>query len=205
MITTKTAATKDLPPVRVMPTPNPHSAKFILPLSLSSGGVHHTFSRASADLPPLVIALFEAFEEASALFVMHNFLTLTKKEEASWQPLAADIQQFLGTYLQDDRSLAMTTETPHAESSNSTPSSLPIETRIKKILEEYIQPAVMQDGGLIVFDSYADGVVRLRLNGACKGCPSATLTLKGSIERLLQNMLPEEVKTVEAIEAEEDE
>jgi len=70
--------------------------------------------------------------------------------------------------------------------------------KIKTILEEYIRPAVEQDGGAITYHSYNDGVVRVRLQGSCSGCPSSMITLKAGIENLFRRMMPDEVKAVEA-------
>jgi Fe-S cluster biogenesis protein NfuA len=69
--------------------------------------------------------------------------------------------------------------------------------KIKGILDEYIRPAVEQDGGAIVFHSFVDGVVKVLLQGSCSGCPSSTVTLKAGIQNLLTRMLPE-VKEVQA-------
>jgi len=54
------------------------------------------------------------------------------------------------------------------------------------------------DGGDIIFQSFEEGIVRLKMQGSCSGCPSSTLTLKAGIEGLLTRMVPE-VKQVEAI------
>jgi Fe-S cluster biogenesis protein NfuA len=70
------------------------------------------------------------------------------------------------------------------------------EKRIKGILDEYIRPAVEQDGGAISFHSFEDGKVKVLLQGSCSGCPSSTVTLKMGIENLLKRMLPNEVKEV---------
>jgi len=67
------------------------------------------------------------------------------------------------------------------------------------LLEEYIRPAVEQDGGAIEYKSFEDGVVKVFLQGSCSGCPSATVTLKSGIENLLKSMIPE-VKSVVAEE-----
>ena len=71
--------------------------------------------------------------------------------------------------------------------------------KIKTILEEYIRPAVEQDGGAITYHSFQDGVVRVKLQGSCSGCPSSTITLKAGIENLFTRMMPGEVKSVEAL------
>ena len=62
-----------------------------------------------------------------------------------------------------------------------------------------IRPMLQNDGGDIEFvDIDADNVVKVRLQGACKGCPSAAMTLKMGVERLLKERVPE-VKEVIAM------
>ena len=58
-------------------------------------------------------------------------------------------------------------------------------------MEEYIQPAIEQDGGAIQFESYNNGIVKVSLQGACSGCPSSKITLKAGIEKLLKRFIPE--------------
>ena len=70
--------------------------------------------------------------------------------------------------------------------------------RIKALLESHVRPAVAQDGGDIIYESFQDGILKLRLQGSCSGCPSSTMTLKAGIEGLMTRMIPE-VKTVEAV------
>jgi Fe-S cluster biogenesis protein NfuA len=66
-------------------------------------------------------------------------------------------------------------------------------------LEEYVGPAVAQDGGQIKFAGYQDKKVMVLLQGACNGCPSSTATLQQGIKNLLQKMLPTLVEEVEAV------
>ena len=62
-----------------------------------------------------------------------------------------------------------------------------------------IRPALQGDGGDVEHvDISADGVVRVRLKGACGGCPMSQMTLKMGIERILKKEVPE-VKSVEAV------
>ena len=67
------------------------------------------------------------------------------------------------------------------------------------MLTTYVKPAVEMDGGNIEFSNYVDGVVTLKMQGACSGCPSSQVTLKSGIEGLLKRMVPE-VKEVVAEE-----
>lgn len=71
------------------------------------------------------------------------------------------------------------------------------ENKVKETLD-LIRPRLQADGGDVEFVSATDGVVKVRLTGACGGCPMATMTLKAGIERFLKDRIPE-VKTVESV------
>ena len=61
-----------------------------------------------------------------------------------------------------------------------------------------VRPALLADGGDVQLIDVKDGVVTLRLTGACGGCPMATMTLRNGIERVLKEHVPE-IKEVVAI------
>lgn len=62
-----------------------------------------------------------------------------------------------------------------------------------------VRPALQRDGGDVeLVEVSDDGVVKVRLTGACHGCPMAQMTLQMGIERVLKEAIPE-VKTVEAV------
>ena len=61
-----------------------------------------------------------------------------------------------------------------------------------------IKPMLQADGGDVEFVEYEDGVVKVRLQGACAGCPMSQMTVKNGIERMLKQEIPE-IKSVEAI------
>jgi len=66
-----------------------------------------------------------------------------------------------------------------------------IKDKVAEVIDR-IRPAVQSDGGDIEFIDMDDqGVVQLRLHGACVGCPSSTMTLKMGIERNLKDRVPE--------------
>jgi Fe-S cluster biogenesis protein NfuA len=68
-----------------------------------------------------------------------------------------------------------------------------IVAEIKALLDSRIRPAVAQDGGDILFDSFdeATGVLNLRMRGACAGCPSSSATLKAGVEQMMRHYVPE--------------
>ncbi len=69
---------------------------------------------------------------------------------------------------------------------------------VKKVLDQ-IRPGLQADGGDVeLVEITEDGIVKVRLVGACHGCPMATLTLKNGIERTLKKKIPE-VKEVVSV------
>jgi Fe-S cluster biogenesis protein NfuA len=69
--------------------------------------------------------------------------------------------------------------------------------KIKAALDE-IRPSLQADGGDVELVDVNNGTVRVRLTGACGGCPMATMTLKKGIEQVLKQRVPE-VKEVIAV------
>ncbi|MCP4050976.1 MAG: NifU family protein [bacterium] len=63
--------------------------------------------------------------------------------------------------------------------------------KIKEVLEKEVAPALAMDGGGISFVDYSDGVVKVKLEGACQGCPGAVMTLKMGVEARLKDRIPE--------------
>ena len=62
---------------------------------------------------------------------------------------------------------------------------------IKKQITEKIRPALVMDGGNIEFVDYDDGILKVRLLGACHGWPMASITLKNAVEGILKEYIPE--------------
>jgi len=73
-----------------------------------------------------------------------------------------------------------------------------MEEKIQHLINK-IRPLLQQDGGDVEFVEFVDGVVNVRLTGACSGCPMSQITLKDGIEKLLKKEIPE-IKSVENIE-----
>jgi Fe-S cluster biogenesis protein NfuA len=69
--------------------------------------------------------------------------------------------------------------------------------RVEKALDS-IRPALMADGGNVELVAVEDGIVKVRLKGACGTCPSAMMTLKQGIEVRVKEEVPE-IKEVEAV------
>ncbi|OFZ80827.1 MAG: hypothetical protein A2583_01590 [Bdellovibrionales bacterium RIFOXYD1_FULL_53_11] len=70
------------------------------------------------------------------------------------------------------------------------------EKMIRVIIDTEIKPALAMDGGDIEFIKFEEGKVFVRLQGACKGCPGARMTLKMGVERRLREKIPEVTEVV---------
>jgi Fe-S cluster biogenesis protein NfuA len=73
-----------------------------------------------------------------------------------------------------------------------------VETRVKAALAE-IKPQIQADGGDIDLVAIENGIVKVKLRGACVGCPMSALTLKQGVERVIKQRVPE-IKSVEAVQ-----
>ncbi|MBW1830024.1 MAG: NifU family protein [Deltaproteobacteria bacterium] len=69
--------------------------------------------------------------------------------------------------------------------------------KVQAVLNK-IRPMLQADGGDVELVDVEDGVVRVRLQGACAGCPMSQMTLKNGIERLLKNDIPEVQSVISA-------
>jgi Fe-S cluster biogenesis protein NfuA len=72
-----------------------------------------------------------------------------------------------------------------------------MQEKVKEVLDK-VRPYLMRDGGNVELVGIEGGTVKVKLVGACAGCPHSTMTLKNGIERILKQEIPE-VKEVIAV------
>src|SRR3989337_3931630 len=176
--------------------PNPNSLKFVINDMLVPEGLSFDFPDIeSTSISPLAKELF-SFPFVDRVFFAGNFVTVTKKEQVEWLEIQSKLKDYIKKYLEEGKPIIEIKDGDEV---------LPMEEetetikKIKTILEEYIRPAVEQDGGAITYHSFQDGIVKVKLQGSCSGCPSSMVTLKAGIENLFTRMMPGEVKSVEAL------
>lgn len=175
--------------------PNPNSLKFVVNEMLVPEGMSFDFpDPASAKDAPLAQELF-MYPFVERVFYMSNFITVTKEEDVEWLEIQSILRDHIQKFLESGKLIL------DAKAAADIPAEDETETikKIKNILDEYIRPAVEQDGGAITYHSFQEGIVKVILQGSCSGCPSSTVTLKAGIENLFKRMMPEEVKGVEAL------
>ena len=175
--------------------PNPNSMKFVVNfMLLQEGGSFDYPNIESAKESPLAQELFQ-IPNVERVFYMSNFITVTKSESVEWPEIQNEVKNVIKPYLENDKPLILQEldKDPLFDENDSE-----VVKQIKGILDEYIRPAVEQDGGAIGFASFNDGVVKVSLQGSCSGCPASAVTLKSGIENLLKRMLPNDVREVVA-------
>lgn len=172
--------------------PNPNSLKFVSDIILLPEGSVDYANPLSAENCPLAVDLFK-FSFVKRVFITANFVTITKAEDIDWYEISPMLKSLIKGYLEEGKPL-FRERIKVDEISADDPE---VVQKIKVMLDEYIRPAVEQDGGAINFKSYDEGIVTVTLQGSCSGCPSSTVTLKAGIENLLKRMIPE-VKEVVA-------
>ena len=177
-------------------TPNPAVMKFVANKMVVDVDHVEFHNIEEAAISPLATELFH-FPFVKEVFMSSNFIAIQKYNVVEWETVTQEIRQFILDYIQAGKPVLTGTPkgAPTAESEEA-PAMDPleglgdIELRIVDILEEFVKPAVAQDGGNIAFVAYENKVVKVQLQGACAGCPSSTLTLQQGIKNILQRMLP---------------
>jgi Fe-S cluster biogenesis protein NfuA len=185
-------------------SPNPESMKFVLNSQLLADGVSVDYPNLEAAAnSPLAQELFN-FDYVGRVFIAQNFVTITKTTEHQWAQLIPELRTFLKSYIEAggplftvDPAAEQRASQQAAATGDASEADQQISQKIIDLLDNYVRPAVEQDGGNITFKSYHEGIVTVNLQGSCSGCPSATVTLKSGIENLLKRMVPE-VKEVVA-------
>ena len=185
-------------------TPNPATMKFVANKHILISGESAEFLNQSEakGYSPLAEELFN-FPFVKGVFIAANFVTITKTDAIGWDYITMELREFIRDFIGDGKEvlIRMPDQRKESESTNEHPKKdIPAseyDDAIRTLLDEYVRPAVEGDGGAIDFRGYENGTVTVVLKGSCAGCPSSTATLKGGIENLLKQHLPE-VKEVVA-------
>ena len=181
----------DLVNVYAEATPNPGSMKFVVNRMIYPNESMDYRKVEEVKNSPLALELF-GYPFVKGIFIMNNFITITKATDYEWVDIIPELRKFLKEYIEAGK-VVMEKKTDLTEEEENE-----VITKIKKLLEDHVKPAVEMDGGAIDFKKFEQGVVTVTMKGSCSGCPSSTLTLKAGIENLLKRMVPE----VDAVEAE---
>jgi Fe-S cluster biogenesis protein NfuA len=178
-------------------TPNPATLKFLPGETVLGQGALEFHSPESAAGAPLAQALLSIPGVSSVMFGP-DFVSVTKNG-AEWAHIKPAV---LGVIMEHFSSKAplLTGEASQANLDGEffDPADAETVATIKELIETRVRPAVAGDGGDIVFRGFRDGVVYMKMKGACSGCPSSAATLKNGIENLLRHFVPQ-IRGVEQV------
>ena len=176
-------------------TPNPATLKFLPGRDVLGATTADFASADAAAQSPLATALF-ALPGVVRVFLGSDFVTVTKTDAVTWQALKPQVLGAIMEHFVAGRPVIV--QTARTADEDVDPADAEIVAQIKQLIDTRVRPAVAGDGGNIVFRGYRDGIVRLQMQGACSGCPSASATLKHGIENMLRHYVPE-VQAVEQV------
>lgn len=183
--------------IQTQPTPNPLSLMFYPGKPVMEVGSSDFPNARSAMNAPLAKALY-GIDGVTRVFFGSDFVTVTKSEDVSWDFLKPEIFAAIMDFYSSGQPLFLDSATAAAKDTAINEDDSETVAMIKELLETRIRPAVQDDGGDIEYIGFEpeSGIVKLRMQGACSGCPSSSVTLKSGIENMLMHYVPE-VKAVE--------
>jgi Fe-S cluster biogenesis protein NfuA len=176
--------------IQTEPTPNPATLKFLPGRDVMGQGTADFASAEAAKRSPLAERVF-GIDGVTGVFLGNDFITVTKESDKEWHLLKPAILGAIMEHFTAGRPVILEAA---AGSQASDEEDSEIVAQIKELIETRVRPAVAQDGGDIVFESFEDGVVTLQMHGSCQGCPSSTATLKSGIENMLKHYIPEVIE-----------
>jgi Fe-S cluster biogenesis protein NfuA len=177
-------------------TPNPATLKFLPGQLVMAAGSREFVDEDEAEASPLAQALF-SLGDVTGVFFGRDFISVTAGEGVDWGALKPQVVTILldhfisGAPLFQAGSAAGISVPAEDEDLGDDPADADIVDQIKDLLETRIRPAVANDGGDVLYRGYREGVVYLKMQGACSGCPSSSATLKNGIESLIKYYVPE--------------
>lgn len=179
--------------IRTEDTPNPRVIKFVPGKPVMLEGTYEVTNSTQAQGTALARDLM-SITGVESLFFGSDFISVTRREDVEWPVINPSIFAAIMQFYAHHQAVEIAVDAQQSPVNHEDP----VVQSIIDIIDSHIRPAVAQDGGDIIFDHFKDGTVYVKLQGACSGCPSSSLTLKSGIENMLRHYVPQ-VQMVEAI------
>ena len=181
--------------VQTEETPNPNTLKFLPGKTVSKVGSFE-FTAKDQTENKLIKGIL-SMKKVNMVFLGPDFITVKKTEQILWKEIKPKIISLINEYYLKDNVSILDKNYVKQKSNDKEPTDEVVK-KIISILDEKIRPAVARDGGDIKFKSFDNGLVTVKLQGSCSGCPSSVMTLKQGVQNLLCHYVSE-VKRVEAV------
>ena len=178
--------------VQTQNTPNPNSLKFIPGKKVSTSGSFEISDKEKVNNE--LVRNILSINGVTSIFLEEDFLSVNKLEKSEWEDIKHIVISFINEFYANGNEFIIDKNVQEKTQQNYTE----IEKKIINILETKVKPAVARDGGDIKFEEFKNGIVKVKLQGSCSGCPSSTMTLKQGVQNLLCHYISD-VKEVIAI------
>jgi NFU1 iron-sulfur cluster scaffold homolog, mitochondrial len=188
--------------IQTQETPNADALKFlpnhqVLPEGFPSSFVEYTSPRSTLAPPhpsPLASRLLNV-DGVSSVFYGPDFITVTKAGDVHWAHIKPEVFSLITEAVTSGESMVAASDKAaggdgqgvEEDSLAANDDDDEVVAMIKELLETRIRPAIQEDGGDIDFRGFENGMVNLKLRGACRTCDSSTVTLKNGIESMLMH------------------
>lgn len=174
--------------------PNPNAMKFVLENGILTDQPYEYTDFGQTQSSPLARKLL-ALRYVDRVLLNANYVTIVKTsgaESPEWNKIIPNIRSMIRTHLEANEPILYmgATQLSHKKGDDV------VLDLVEKILNKHIRGAAQTDGGDIVVESFADGVLNLQMHGACSGCPYASETIKKGVEPLMTQMIPEVSKVI---------
>lgn len=175
--------------LRARETPNPDGRLYLCDRVLAQGAPLF-FQVGDAHVPPMLAALLATDGVRSAL-LRDNTLTVGREPGVPWPRIDEAVDHALRSWFLFCGKALEADAVPQLDD--------PLAQQVLRVLEEKVLPGVHRDGGDIELIGVRDGVVRVRMHGACAGCPASSATLQHGVEATLRQAFPGRIDRVEAV------
>lgn len=178
--------------VKVSKTPNENVLRFSLNMPIGNG----TFYSEESENKPEVCQEILSINGVEGIFLGADFVSITKSNDSDWVDIkhvavASLVDFFSGINDSCDEIGFQKIDTTKKEITD------PFLLEIDEVLTSKVRPSLEADGGNIEIVDFKDGVLRVRLLGACDGCPVSGSTMSNGVERILKHYFKEITSVVD--------
>ena len=173
--------------IRTRETPNPNALQFVLNTQVLGKGKHSFSSKEECGDDKMANALFD-LDGVKNVYVMENFVTVTKEERGGWNPLKTQVWSAIDEHVE----IYKDTEEDAIQIDVADFHGLPQEKKlqaIEMVLNRSIRSQLAQDGGGVDLKGLEGNEVQIHYQGACGDCPSSLTGTLQHIEKLIKQQL----------------
>ena len=182
--------------IQIEETPNPKSLKFLPGVEILTDSTSLHLTKKDENKSNLAKKLF-SIDAVESILLGKDFISISLKDKDDWNYIKPKVLAYIMDFFETKSPILNELDAKEDKAESEEDSE--IVSLIKELIEERVRPAVAMDGGDIIYHSFIDGVVSVKLQGSCSGCPSSLITLKQGIENMLKYYIPE-VKEVQSID-----